>query len=472
MEAAFSTLANKMSASPSPPALPAAPECDFTWSTASQLAEMVSSRQISAAEVTDHFIARIEALDPLLHAFRSTDFDGARRQAKNVDAAIANGESPGPLAGVPVALKEFLAAKGLAWQDQNLGKPSVAQRDGVEAERLRGAGAVIIGTTVSGLTAQEFGASESQPHNPWDQSRVCGDSSSGSAGAVASAMVPLAFTTDGLGSTRLPAAYCGLVGLLAARGRVPSTDWTQLTSRLIAGVGPLARNVRDAARGLNVIAGPDSRDFYCLTDTPPDYEAELSALSQGLRLGWTNDFGFAKAYAGQDASAVIQAVRDAAFAVQTPLGSVIEELELSLADPAWAGMKGLIGDPGLAVFQKPDRADVVRVREERAQIAAQLEAALSDRDFILSPTAQHIAPTREQWASLWLDEQDGKPANHMPNYSAHTAAANLIGWPAMSIPAGFVNDLPVGLQIIARPGGEKRMLQLAHAIETALHTNQ
>lgn len=450
------------------PALPASPYCDFTWASACQLAELISSRQVSAAEVTEHFIVRIEALDPHLHAFRSTDFDGARRQACDIDAIIDRGESPGPLAGVPVALKEFLAAKDLVWQDLNLGKPSVAPRDGVEAERLRKAGAVIVGTTVSGLTAQEFGASQSQPHNPWDDDRVCGDSSSGAACAVASAMVPLAFTTDGLGSTRLPAAYCGLVGLLATRGRVPSTDWTQLTSRLIAGVGPMARDVRDAARGLNVIAGPDSRDFYCLPDPPPDYEAELANGTLGMRLCWTDDFGFADAYAGEDAATVIQAVRRAAFSLEAQLGLTIEEPDLAFTDPAWAGMKGLIGDPGLAVHQKLERDDVVRTREERARIAAQFERALCGRDFILSSTAQHIAPTRAQWASSWLDEKDGKPPNHMAVYSAHTAAANLIGWPAMSIPAGLANGMPVALQIIARPGDEKRMLQLAHALEAGL----
>lgn len=232
---------------------------DLSWMPAWRLRELIGERKISPVEVTEHFLARIARLDPQLHAFRQIDEDGARAQAKEAERAVMAGETLAPLHGIPVAMKEFLQIKGLSWRDLSLpndGVPRdlVAPRDSLEAERMRAAGAVIIGPTVAGLIAREFGDSDRMPLNPWDTTRVCGDSSSGSACALAADMVPLAIAADGLGSTRLPPAFCGLVGINPTRGRVASVNWAEINSKLLSAVSPLTRDVRDSAEALSALA--------------------------------------------------------------------------------------------------------------------------------------------------------------------------------------------------------------------------
>jgi len=433
-----------------------ATDADLTWTPAWRIRELIAARDISPVEVTEHFLQRIEALEPKLHAFRMADFAGAREQAQRAQAAVLAREPLGALHGVPVVLKEFFAVKGLAWQDILTATHTVADRDCLEAERLRAAGAVLVGTTVGGLMAREFGDSDRQPLNPWNTLRVCGDSSTGSACAQAAGMTPIAIAGDGLGSTRLPAAFCGLVGLHPTRGRVASFDWSQMNSRLLSTTGPLARDVRDAATVMSVLAGPDGRDIMCLPDDPPDYLAHLDDGAAGMRLVWTDDFGYAANYASAQSPDVISAVRQAAFGLRAA-GAELEVTTEAFEDPNPACNVIMASDRALAMRSEPPRESVIGAREARLRIWQTFRQVLEGRDFILSPTIQVVAPTRTEWAQAW------RSPSYMATYSAHTAAANLLGWPAMSVPAGLVNGMPVGLQILGRPNSEPRMLQLAQA---------
>jgi Asp-tRNA(Asn)/Glu-tRNA(Gln) amidotransferase A subunit family amidase len=433
-----------------------APDNDLTWLPAWRIRALIGERKVSPVEVVEHFLRRIETLDPQLHAFRMVDAEGARRQARVAEAAVMAGEPLGPLHGVPMALKEFLPVEGLAWTDLLTQTKTVAPRDSIEAERLRKAGAILVGTTVAGLTAREFGASDRQPQNPWDRSRVCGDSSGGSACAQAAALVPAALAQDGLGSTRLPAAFCGLVGLVATRGRVACADWAQMNSRLLSASGPLSRDVRDAATVLSVLAGPDGRDLMCLPDAPPDYLDRLDGGARGFRLVWTDDFGYAANYSGPEAKRVIAAVRATALSLAA-VGAEIEETGAELEDPSSPCGVIMVSDRALAVRSEPPAEKVLAAREARGRIHDALVRMLASRDFILSPTVQYTAPTREAWAEAWTSP------DYMGTYSAHTAMANLLGWPALSVPAGLVDGMPVGLQILGPPNSEPRMLQLAQA---------
>jgi aspartyl-tRNA(Asn)/glutamyl-tRNA(Gln) amidotransferase subunit A len=441
-----------------PRAQPAA-DGDLSWTPAWRIREMVASRALSPVEVVDHFLARIADLNPRLHAFREVDVDGARDQARRAEAAVMSGAALGPLHGVPVASKEFLPIAGRSWWDMSRPGHARAERDSVEIERLRAAGAVILGPTVAGLVAREFGASDRMPLNPWDTDRVCGDSSSGSACATASAMTPIAIAGDGLGSTRLPASFCGLVGLHPTRGRVPTFEWTRLNSRLLSTYGPHARDVRDAATVLSVLAGPDGRDMICLPDDPPDYLAGLDDGASGMRLLWTDDFGYAGKMAVAETPRVIDTVRRAAQRLEGA-GAHIGSTDQAFEDPAWAAHQWLMTDPVIASRRDPPPEDAARVREARLRIWTALRQALSGRDFLVCPTILCVAPTRAAWAGGGvLPEFSGL-------YTAMTGVANLLGWPALSVPAGLVDGLPVGLQILGRPNSEPRMLQLAQAFLT------
>ncbi len=434
---------------------------DLTWLPAWRIRELVQSRECSPVEVVEHFLERIEKLQPRLHGFRTLDAEGARRQAKLAEAAVMRGDTLGPLHGVPVAIKQILAIKGLPWVD--MGRDvGIAVRDSVEVERLRSAGAMIIGATVAGLTAREFGDSDRMPLNPWDTDRVCGDSSSGSACVASSAMVPLAIGGDGAGSTRAPAAFCGQIGLHPTRGRVPSFEWSTLQSRPKTTYGPIARDVRDAATVMSVLAGPDGRDMMCLQDDPPDYLALIDRDVAGMRLAWTGDFGYGKKFYVSETPEVIDTVYRTAARLRD-IGVVLEPTDKPFEPPFWAGNRWTASDVAvnsdyLVGFEPPTRDEIALARDIRRSIWTMFRAITASNDFIITPTTLEIAPTRWEWRDNGITEDFSGP------FLAMTAVANLLGWPALTVPAGFVNGMPVGLQIIGRPDSEPKMFQLAQAI--------
>src|SRR5215470_9181171 len=235
------------------------------------LADKVRTKQLSPTEVTEAVLARMEKLNPVLGAFCTPSPDVARAQAKAIEADIMAGKSVGPLAGVPVGIKDLVYTKGIKTTSGSIiYKDFVPDEDDVVVERLKAAGAVILGKT----NVPEFGYSGASynmifpaTRNPWNVERTSGGSSAGSGAAVASGMGPFAIGSDGGGSIRIPAAFCGLYGLKASMGRVPLypgarderypgvSGWESIEH-----IGPVSRTVADAALMLSVIAGPDDRD--------------------------------------------------------------------------------------------------------------------------------------------------------------------------------------------------------------------
>jgi Asp-tRNA(Asn)/Glu-tRNA(Gln) amidotransferase A subunit family amidase len=409
---------------------------------------------VSALEVTEAVLSRIAERDPQVRAFRTVAAEAARQAARAADVAVREGGPLGALHGVPLALKEHIPVAGCNYWNSFDGSHSIAQHDGIEAERLRAAGATLIGTTVAGLTAREFGAERGQPENPWDNERVCGDSSSGCAAAVATGLVPAAVAVDGLGSTRLPAAFCGLVGLNPTRGRIPwSSDWA-INPRLLSNAGPLTTNARDAALLMRVLAGPDGRDLMCRPDAPPDYMAELGKTFAGLNLAWSDDPFEASARAGPQAAQVIGAVRKAAERL-TQGGAKLVPVADRLEGAGPAALAILGADRTMATRTEAAREIVIRAKQGRKQAIDWFNALFERYDALVTPTIQYVAPTRQEWADAWADP------GYMLTYAAHTAASNLTGYPAISVPAGLVEGMPVGIQFWGPPDSEPLLMGMA-----------
>ena len=444
---------------------------DPTWLSAWQIRDAIVEGRISALAVTEHFLSRIARLDNTLHAFRDVKPDLARKQARAADAALANGEKPGLLFGVPVAVKEAIEVEGLTSVIpaghglQNKGVARIGIEDAISVERLRNAGAIIIGTTVMPGMGRGAGMADLQDHprNPWDPARVPGSSSAGSAAAVASAMVPLALGGDGGGSTRLPAALCGVIGIHPTTGRVPDVDYDKDYFRLLTGTfGPISRDVRDIAVTLKAISGPDGRDMMSTLHPPaPDYIHHLGQELSETRIGWTEDFGFASAYFNAESPALIEHAHQAAHGMRD-IGVSLEKSGIK-AESFWPHVAATMG------FYDGVKQDPEAVRtalQVRKRNRAVFDGEFEKFDFLLSPTAVFTAPTVEHWAESWRE------LSFAPQYTATTFMFNWIMLPAITLPVGFLNGMPVGIQLIGQADSEPRMLQVAEAFMARFPQNR
>jgi aspartyl-tRNA(Asn)/glutamyl-tRNA(Gln) amidotransferase subunit A len=436
---------------------------DLTWMSGWQIRDAIVAGKYSALQVTEHFLARIAKLDPVLHAFRKVDGAGARAQASVADAALKRGVKPGLLHGIPVALKEHVAVAGLP-SPHHGHSPSEgvaismapAKEDSITAERLRKEGAIIVGVTVMPGMGIDPGMPDLalHPRNPWDPNHVPGSSSAGSAAAVASGMLPICIGSDGGGSTRLPAALCGVIGLHPTTGRVPGANYDSTRLMLTTTFGPIARDMRDVAITLQAIAGPDGRDMISTIHPPaPDYRAMINSGAKGMKLGWTDDFGFASKYFTSESAAIIAQTHAAAHGFRA-LGADVSLAKIDLED-FWPHVAHTM----YHYEGKPQPEPVLRAAmEARGRNRAKFDALLESHDFILSTTIPFTAPTVEEWDKNWKDG-----VSFAPVYTSETFMFNWIGLPAISIPIGLFKGMPIGLQIVGKPDSEPRMFAGAAA---------
>ena len=447
--------------------------------SAVEIAAAVRMGAMSATEVVRACLARIERLEPRFNTFVTVTADEALAAAARVDAIVAAGGDPGPLAGVPVSVKDLIAMKGVR---QTFGSlllaDNVAQHDAPAVERLRAAGACIVGkSTTSELGSKGVGDSPLTgiTRNPWDPARTPGGSSSGAAAGVAAGIVPVALATDGGGSIRIPASFCGLFGIKARFGRVPV--WPPAATPMLAHVGPITRTVRDAALMLSVIAGHDPRDPNAVQAPVPDFSGSLNAGVAGLRIGWCPSFG----YGGADAQ-VLARCAEAALALAAH-GAQVEELPPPFArdpGPAWNHMfYGRIAQRLAELAPTPERMALVnpalRAAAAHEQSAAALDDARADAlraqvlaetvdlfrrvDVLLTPTLPVTALPVE------VDVPPGHAGRNAVDWSWFTYPFNLTGHPAASVPVGNVDGLPVGLQVVAGLDGERTILRVAALLE-------
>jgi len=448
-------------------------------------AESVRAGKVSAVEVLEECLGRIEAANPKLNAFVHLDPDGARRAAAAVDAAMQAGRDPGPLAGVPFGVKDLEDCAGLPTSHGSLlfkGLPPVAE-DSIHVARLRAAGAVPVGKTA----APEFGATcyTATPawgttRNPWNLDVTPGGSSGGSAAAVAAGLVPFCTASDGGGSTRIPAAFSGLLGHKASYGRIPHphTGGSETTS-----LGALVTSVADAARHLDVTAGPDDRDRASLPAVGVSYEQIIEELNvAGLRAAWSSDLGFAPCE--PEISGPAEA---AARELMSVAGLREVEVDIRLTDPVrvWLASGAVDVWMELEPGMYPERADefdrtvrvgldatyertapqVGRTMKRRAHLAEEVAAIFEQVDVLLTPTtAVPPFPAEGRMPKVINGVEVATLAMAVP----FTMLANLCWNPATSVPAGTTSDgLPVGLQIMARRHRDDIALRLARLLEQA-----
>ena len=457
---------------------------DLRGLSATAIAEDVRNGRRTAVDVLDACLTAIEAGNAALNAFVHLDEGIARASAEAVDAKVARGEDPGPLAGVPFGIKDLEDCAGMPTGHGSLpwtGLPPV-ERDSVHVGRMRAAGAVPVGKTA----APEFGTlsftknkATGTTRNPWDLSRTPGGSSGGSAAAVAGGLVPLATASDGGGSTRIPAGFSGLVGFKPSHGRIanPSPQ-----ASLTAVVGVVTTTVLDAARHLDVTAGPDDTDRLSLPPPGVRYEDAIESLDPTrLRIGWSSDLGFAAVDPEVEDHA-----RRAAEELAHAAGVDLVEVEVSLTDPvrAWLSAGALDLWLDLLPGMWPDAADdltlfvrrtleqtesyplprYAQVLRRRQQLQEECAALFADLDVLLTPTNAVTAYPAEGPPPAEIAGRAVAGAMATP----FTMLANLCWNPACSVPAAPTTDgLPVGLQIMGRRHADEVVLRLARLFEVA-----
>jgi aspartyl-tRNA(Asn)/glutamyl-tRNA(Gln) amidotransferase subunit A len=456
------------------------------------LAANIRSRKLSAVEVIDAVLVRIDKLEPILHAFCTPTPDLARETARKIEQEIMAGKPVGPLAGVPVGIKDLVCTKGIRTVSGSQAYADfVPDEDDVVVERLKNAGAVILGKT----NVPEFGYSGvghnpvfPTTRNPWNNDLTPGGSSAGSGAAVASGMGPFAIGSDGGGSIRIPSCFSGLYGMKASMGRVPLypgvkderypgvSSWEALEH-----IGPMSRTVADSALMLSVIAGPDDRDNRTVPiEAGFDWMQSLQGDLKGLKVAYTLDWG---GYAAVDPR-VRKIVTDAVKVFERDLGAIVEE-----ANPGWdnpydgfwgmvvretdlKGMRAMartlgdrmtphLKDVLMTEWTAEQLTDAVVVRKH---VNNKMWRFMRKYDLLLTPTL--CVPPFEvgiQGPTVI----DGKPVDQF-EWLHFTYPMNLTGQPAATVPAGWTDDgLPVGLQIVGRHLGDAMVLRASACFEAA-----
>ncbi|WP_428321340.1 Asp-tRNA(Asn)/Glu-tRNA(Gln) amidotransferase subunit GatA [Paenibacillus dendritiformis] len=467
--------------------------------TISQARQALADRQVSAAELTEASFARIAQTDGRVQAFLTLNEEGAKAQAKRIDERRAAGEALHPLSGIPAGLKDNIVSEGM--------RTTCASRflenyepvyDGTVARKLKEADVVTVGK----LNMDEFamgGSNENSAfqatRNPWDLERVPGGSSGGSAAAVAAGQVSFALGSDTGGSIRQPASYCGIVGLKPTYGLVSRFGLVAFASSLDQ-IGPLTNNVEDAAHVLQAIAGYDPMDSTSAKVDIPDYAAALSGEVRGLRIGVPSE------YIGQGVDPKVKEAVLAALKVYEQLGATWEEVSMPHTEYAVATYYLLASSEASSNLARFDgvrygvRAEqpgnllelylqsrsqgfgpevkrrimlgtyalssgyydayYLKAQKVRTLIQRDFERAFEKYDILLGPTA----PT----TAFRLGEQVDDPLQMYLN-DILTIPVSLAGVPAISIPCGLADGMPVGLQLIGRAFDEATVLRAAHAFE-------
>jgi Asp-tRNA(Asn)/Glu-tRNA(Gln) amidotransferase A subunit family amidase len=451
---------------------------------AHELAAMIRRRELKPSELMATTIARIERLNPKLNAFCAMRSDLAMAEARAMDERIARGEDVGPLAGLPLGVKDLEGVAGMATTFGSVPfKNNLAQEDSIEVARLRAAGAIVVGKTNTpefGHTAFTRNLLFGVSRNPWNPERTPGGSSGGSSTAIASGMVPLATASDWGGSIRIPACYTGAFGIKSTQGLIPARARLGMTQWVdFAVVGPITRTVRDSALYLDAAVGYHPSDPSSLPHPGVSFSATIDQLPKRLRVAFHPDFG-----SPVDPGVRLETERAAAaFKEMGHHLTVLDEPVIETCD-AWrtigsfqsladlggyiAGHEHEFGRSFIAGVQAAAQTtaraygDAYRIR---TQFNEWLRGVFERFDLLLTP----MMPTEAFNASGPPPEEiDGKPLDNLMQSMTFSYPFNFSGHPAASVRAGFgANGLPCGLQIVAERHRDDLVMQAAFAYEQA-----
>ena len=455
---------------------------ELPFLTASQLSNLIETKEVSPVEATEAYLDRIEEVDPKLNSYITITGEQAIESARQAEQEIAAGKHRGPLHGVPMAVKDqFNTAGVLTTGGSSILKDNVPSEDATVIAKLKEAGAVMLGK----LNMSEFAMAEiynhpyGTPRNPWDLERNPGTSSSGSGAATAAFLCSTSLGEDTGGSIRGPANFSGLVGLRPTHGRVSrygvlGGSWSMDT------VGPISRSVEDAAITIQAIAGYDTKDTYSWDVPVPDYRRALTGDIQGIKMGVIQermdspnlDPEFRETVA--KAISVIGELGASSEDVSIPLAPNAGALTMSILNVEWANLHRPLFEPN---FDELDHNNKIRfltgsiipaqayykAQKIRAVLRQQILDALEEVDVLVLPTGPVTAPPVESVPGIESKEHS---LTGLAGRISFTGPFNLAGTPAISVPCGFsAAGMPMGLQIVGKPFDEETVLRVAHAYE-------
>ena len=455
---------------------------ELPFLTASQLSNLIETKEVSPVEATEAYLDRIEEVDPKLNSYITITGEQAFESARQAEQEIAAGKHRGPLHGVPMAVKDqFNTAGVLTTGGSSILKDNIPSEDATVIAKLKEAGAVMLGK----LNMSEFAMAEiynhpyGTPRNPWDLERNPGTSSSGSGAATAAFLCSTSLGEDTGGSIRGPANFSGLVGLRPTHGRVSrygvlGGSWSMDT------VGPISRSVEDAAITIQAIAGYDTKDTYSWDVPVPDYRSALTGDIQGIKMGVIQermdspnlDPEFRETVA--KAISVLGKLGASSEDVSIPLAPNAGALTMSILSVEWANLHRPLFEPN---FDELDHNNKIRfltgsiipaqayykAQKIRAVLRQQILDALEKVDVLVLPTGPVTAPPVESVPGIESKEHS---LTGLAGRISFTGPFNLAGTPAISVPCGFsAAGMPMGLQIVGKPFDEETVLRVAHAYE-------
>jgi len=453
----------------------ASPRGDLTSLTLSEASELLRSRAISAVELTQACLDRIEKYNPVLNAFITVTGEQALAVARQRDAELSRGKRLGPLHGIPIAVKDNIDTAGVrTTAASELFRDRVPQEDAEVVRRLKDAGAIVVGKT----NLQEFAYGGSSAvscfgpvRNPWALERIPGGSSGGSAAATAAGLCFASLGTDTAGSVRMPASYCGIVGLKATYGRVSNRGAIPL-SWTLDHIGPLCRTVRDTALVLEVMAGFDTREPTSADVPVTQYSRALTLRKSKLRLGLPRHpfFDNVDPEITAAVTAAIDALRPWASSVQDVVLPTPPDLRAIMGSEAYAYHERWIAESPqkyqpdtreriIGFSARVSKEDYVNARRACDLVRREIRSVFADVDVLILPT--EAGPPS-------LIEPIADNAARDPGRTRNCWPFDMFGLPAITVPCGFsTSGLPIGLQIVGAPFAESTVLALAYAYEQA-----